>query len=411
MACGTEPMRIAERDRGMIIMRRAGKIRRKVLTAVLCAALCAALPAGPASAAFAAGPGETGAEAEAATSVLDDHVLEYGELAEAIRDGNPTMLASLKSYSDRIAQYQKARDDLKFQRIAVYDELKTAKDQDLAEKSSLQMEYETLSMAGERYKSMVESMQEISSTAQLRRTERSMVIAAQALMISYESLKHQENTMAKAVELYETGAELTRLRRQAGLASDTDVLTAENRLLTARTALANVQENLAEVYENLCYMVGQPGDGSLVIAAIPAPDESRIAGMDLAADTWKAIGNNAQLISDRHTKNGSTAHTQVRQMTIGQGEDQLTAKMKELYDAVLQKQSALRTAEVTLQKGQREKQNADLKYSAGLLDREAYLRQEQSWLDCSASYDAAQLALTNALDTYDWAVAGSVSLR
>ena len=55
--------------------------------------------------------------------------------------------------------------------------------------------------------------------------------------------------------------------------------------------------------------------------------------------------------------------------------------------------------------------NADLKYSAGLLDREAYLRQEQSWLDCSASYDAAQLALTNALDTYDWAVAGSVSLR
>ena len=107
-------------------MRRAGMIRRQALAAVLCAALGAALPAGlPASAAFAAGPGETGAEAEAAPSVLDDHVLEYGELAEAVRDGNPTMLASLKSYSDRIAQYQKARDDLKFQRVAVYDELKT----------------------------------------------------------------------------------------------------------------------------------------------------------------------------------------------------------------------------------------------------------------------------------------------
>ena len=393
-------------------MRRMGNIRRRALAAVLCAVLGTALPAGlPASAAFAAGPGETGAEAEAAPSVLDDHVLEYGELTEAIRDGNPTMLASLKSYSDRIDQYQKVRDDLKFQRVAVYDELKTAKYEDLTEKTSLQTEYETLSLAGDRYRSMVENMQEISSTAQLRRTERSMVIAAQALMISYESLKHQENTMAKALEFYETGAELTRVRRQAGLASDMDVLTAENRLLTARAALANVQENLAEVYENLCYMVGQPGDGSLAIAAIPAPDESRIAGIDLAADTWKAIGNNTQLISDRHTKNGSTAHAQVRQMTIGQGEDQLTAKMKELYDAVLQKQSALRTAEIALQKGQREKQNADLKYSAGLLDREAYLRQEQNWLDCSASYDAAQLALTNALDTYDWAVAGSVSLR
>ena len=103
-------------------MRRMGNIRRRALAAVLCAVLGTALPAGlPASAAFAAGPGETGAEAEAeaAPSVLDDHVLEYGELTEAIRDGNPTMLASLKSYSDRIDQYQKVRDDLKFQRVAV----------------------------------------------------------------------------------------------------------------------------------------------------------------------------------------------------------------------------------------------------------------------------------------------------
>ena len=98
-------------------------------------------------------------------------------------------------------------------------------------------------------------------------------------------------------------------------------------------------------------------------------------------------------------------------MTIAQGEDKMTAKMQELYDAVLQKQSALRTAELTLQKGQREKQNADLKYSAGLLDREAYLKEEQTWLERTASLDAARLALAEAMDDYDWAVLGFVSLR
>lgn len=387
-------------------MRKTG--RRKVLlaAAVLGAVMAAVLPA---SAALAAGPGEPAAEA--APSVLDDHILEYGELADAVKEGNPTTLAALKSYSDRIDTYQRARDELKFHKVAVYDDLKTAHENDAPEEGPLEAEYKILKSASARYHDMIENMQTVTSTASLRRTERSMVIAAQALMISHESLKHQERTMTKAAELYETALSFAQIRRQAGLASDVDVLTAQNRLLTARSALANVQENLAEVYANLCYMVGQPADGSLAIAPLPAPDESRISGMDLAADTWKAIGNNQELISERHTKNGSTAHTDVRQMTIAQGEDKMTAKTQELYDAVLQKQSALRTAELTLQKGQREKQNADLKYSAGLLDREAYLKEEQTWLERTASLDAARLALAEAMDDYDWAVLGFVSLR
>ena len=58
-----------------------------------------------------------------------------------------------------------------------------------------------------------------------------------------------------------------------------------------------------------------------------------------------------------------------------------------------------------------EKQNADLKYSAGLLDREAYLKEDQTWLERTASLDAARLALAEAMDDYDWAVLGFVSLR
>ena len=85
-------------------MRKTGRKKVLLAAAVLGAVMAAALPA---SAALAAGPGEPAAEA--APSVLDDRVLEYGELADAVKEGNPTMLAALKSYSDRIDTYQRAR--------------------------------------------------------------------------------------------------------------------------------------------------------------------------------------------------------------------------------------------------------------------------------------------------------------
>ena len=72
-------------------MRKTG--RRKVLlaAAVLGAVMAAVLPA---SAALAAGPGEPAAEA--APSVLDDHILEYGELADAVKEVRQRMRTTLR---------------------------------------------------------------------------------------------------------------------------------------------------------------------------------------------------------------------------------------------------------------------------------------------------------------------------
>lgn len=81
-------------------------------------------------------------------------------------------------------------------------------------------------------------------------------------------------------------------------------------------------------------------------------------------------------------------------------------RMKQLYEDVLLKKSELLTAQIAFQKAQGQKQNADVKYNAGLLNQEEYLTEEMNYISQTASYKAADLAFTQAADTYGWAVMG-----
>ena len=124
------------------------------------------------------------------------------------------------------------------------------------------------------------------------------------------------------------------------------------------------------------------------------------------ADTKKAIGNNLSLISSRGTKATSTAAKNNRNATVEEGEQNLTIQMKQLYENVLLKKSEFQAAQTAYQKAQGQKQNADIKYKAGLINQEEYLTEEMSYISQTASYKAADLAFTQAADTYGWAVMG-----
>ena len=261
------------------------------------------------------------------------------------------------------------------------------------------------------YRKMYENMTDYASQRSLRQVERQMTVAAQSLMISYESLRHQRDTLQKETELRRRQKDLAETKRAAGLVPDTAVLEAEASLLSAESRLSTAEDNLRSVYRNLCYMVGRPDDGSLVIEELPAPDPGRVSEMNLEVDTWKAIGNNTTLISQRRQNGGSsTKKTAVRLRTNAEGEQKLTAKMASLYEAVLQKQQEYNSAKTAWEKAQETKRVADLKASAGLTGAEEQLTAEMDFTSAEASFKAAELAFLQALDTYDWAVTGIVSL-
>lgn len=354
----------------------------------------------------------TDAEAAAAAAeVLADNVLSYDEVRTAIHNGSPTLTQALAKFNARIETYTNARDRLKFEQADAYDDYKTAYKDRAEDAAALKTEYAVYRNAAHMYKRMYDNMTSYSSMRTYRQMERQLTVAAQALMLSYESLRHQEAAMRKAEELYGKRYALMQTKRAAGLATDAEVTGAEAQYLSSRVELETVLANMADVYASLCYAVGRENDGSLVIAEITAPEGEVTASMDLAADTVKAVGNNSTLISRRHSNRGSaTTTTQVRMRTNAEGEQKMAAKMRQLYEDVLQKQGELETAGTAHAAAAREWQNAQLKYSAGLSDQGAYLEAEMAWLNGEAAYKAAQLALTQAYDTYRWAVEGVANL-
>ena len=352
------------------------------------------------------------AAAEKAAQVLSDNVLRYDELQDAVHNGNPSVAASLKNYNDRLDTYLDAMNAAVFEQWNAGTERHNARDNDdRASADSWDREYEIYKSSAAMYRKMYENMSDYASQRSLRQVERQMTVAAQSLMISYESLRHQRDTLKKETDLRRRQRELAETKRAAGLVPDTAVLEAEASLLSAESRLSTAEDNLRSVYRNLCYMVGRPDDGSLVIEELPVPDPGRVSEMNLEADTWKAIGNNTTLINQRRQNGGSsTKKTAVRLRTNAEGEQKLTAKMTSLYEAVLQKQQEYNSAKTAWEKAQETKRIADLKASAGLTGAEEQLTAEMDFASAEASFKAAELAFLQALDTYDWAVTGIVSL-
>lgn len=337
---------------------------------------------------------------------LQDNLLEYSELYTLISRYNPTIEQSLTNFNQSLESYADAWADLKFgQNSAVTDKQNAKRDGDTENYVYYIQEEAIYKSASSMYKKMYDSMKKASDKS-IRSMTRQLTVAAQSLMMSYETLSLQKNTVEKQVEVYEKALSLEKTKQAAGMSTAADVLEKENQLLSAKSSLSSLEESLTSTYSSLCLMVGRDTDSGLVICEIPAADLSRADNMDLEADTKKAIGNNSSLISSRSTKATSTAAKNNRNASVEEGEQNLTIQMKQLYENVLLKKSELLAAQTAFQKAQGEKQNADIKYKAGLLSQEEYLTEEMNYISQTASYKAADLAFTQAADTYGWAVMG-----
>nr|WP_289707229.1 TolC family protein [Enterocloster clostridioformis] len=379
--------------------------------AAFLALMYSAVAAFPAAAA-AGGPGGTEQEelylGEEANARLKDNVLEYGELQDMIRISNPTVLETADSYNRKMQDYEDAWATMKLYQGRADSDKEEAQDsgnmEDYAYYASQEATYRS---AASSYNKMIDSMQTQSGTSSQRQVERQMTIAAQSLMISYETLRQQEDMLMKMYELYETQYNLALVKEQTGMATATEVLDLQNQVLSCQASMAEVRENMDSIYDKLCLMLGRDTDGSFTIAPIPAPDLARIGDMNLETDTVKAIGNNYTLINSRHSmKVDSTSSSIQKLRTMEDGEQKLTVEMKRLYEDVLHKKESLERTQTGYEKASLGRQQADVKYAAGLIGRDEYLMEELQFIQKEGDYKAAQLAQQQAMDTYDWGVLG-----
>ena len=402
-------------------MRRKNQILALGLAAVLTAA-----SAVPAFAGYA--PTGPGAEPEpekydaATLSKLQDNVLEYDELALRVREYNPNISEAWRKYGESKEDYQNMLTELE----STYDDsmdnidavLKPLKQ---AEKLMPQLKGTVKQMSSlSGYHSLVQGIRDTvtnwdtskRNTSQIRQYEKQVISGAQSAMIGYNTIVDNKATLETMVDLYQKQCDMYQRMAALGLANQTDVVSAQTSLIGAKSQLASLQSQQDSVYRTLCLLLGYDTDSGVEIRNLPDFDMSRLDGMNLKADTKKAIGNNYTLIGQRTSAKGETnAQIAARLNTIEEGEQKLTIEMQRLYQDVLDKKAAYEAAMTGYEAAEKSNGAAQRQYQNGLLSEMQYVGTQISYNQKKAAKESAELDLWTAMNAYDWGIEGLAAVE
>ena len=403
-------------------MRRKNQILALGLAAVLTAA-----SAVPAFAGYA--PTGSGAEPEpekydaATLSKLQDNVLEYDELALRVREYNPNISEAWRKYGESKEDYQNMLTELE----STYDDsmdnidavLKPLKQ---AEKLMPQLKGTVKQMSSLKsgYHSLVQGIRDTvtnwdtskRNTSQIRQYEKQVISGAQSAMIGYNTIVDNKATLETMVDLYQKQCDMYQRMAALGLANQTDVVSAQTSLIGAKSQLASLQSQEDSVYRTLCLLLGYDTDSGVEIRNLPDFDMSRLDGMNLEADTKKAIGNNYTLIGQRTSAKGETnAQIAARLNTIEEGEQKLTIEMQRLYQDVLDKKAAYEAAMTGYEAAEKSNGAAQRQYQNGLLSEMQYVGTQISYNQKKVAKESAELDLWTAMNAYDWGIEGLAAVE
>ena len=403
-------------------MRRKNQILALGLAAVLTAA-----SAVPAFAGYA--PTGPGAEPEpekydaATLSKPQDNVLEYDELALRVREYNPNISEAWRKYGESKEDYQNMLTELE----STYDDsmdnidavLKPLKQ---AEKLMPQLKGTVKQMSSLKsgYHSLVQGIRDTvtnwdtskRNTSQIRQYEKQVISGAQSAMIGYNTIVDNKVTLETMVDLYQKQCDMYQRMAALGLVNQTDVVSAQTSLIGAKSQLASLQSQEDSVYRTLCLLLGYDTDSGVEIRNLPDFDMSRLDGMNLEADTKKAIGNNYTLIGQRTSAKGETnAQIAARLNTIEEGEQKLTIEMQRLYQDVLDKKAAYEAAMTGYEAAEKSNGAAQRQYQNGLLSEMQYVGTQISYNQKKAAKESAELDLWTAMNAYDWGIEGLATVE
>lgn len=376
---------------------------KQISACCLAAVLAAAAPTGTAW----AGSPEFARSAEE-WAKLRDNVMEYDELAGLIHEYNVTVQNNQRDYnekknktSDEIAQdYRDAADAVRSS-MSGDDSPQAIMQDSMAEAQALSLEQQA--------DDNVEDSEIFKMTYD--QTEATLVSNAQTNMISYHQKARDLDLKKKNRELLAATYDSVVLKMNHGMATQMDVLTAQENLQNADAAILTAESDLENTRQKLCVMLGWRYDASPEIREIPSVDLNRIQSMDPAADKAKALENNYTLrINKKKLANSSNnSKKESLQMTIDDNIQRIGSSVDSAYKNVIQSQTAYQQAAVSLEVASKNMEAAERKMQIGTLSRLDYLNQQYAYLQAQVAMEDASMALFQAVESYDWNIDGLAS--
>ena len=350
---------------------------------------------------------ETSEEENIPKELLEDNILEYREIPGRIENYNTTYLNARSSIYSGYMSFDAAR-ELAAEANEVMEDALDVKDDDMdAETRAL---YESYKKTAQAMRKQAQQMtnDELPSAAkrQLSSAKKNLTKVVQNLLITYETTEAQTAVADKNAELSQAMLESKQRMAGMGMASEEDVLTAMQTLQQAQSGAKQAHDGLQNLRQNILVLLGWNHDAEITFAPIGEPDLNRLAAMDLEQDTKAAIGANAELYSLRQTAAKGAVNRSIKERNVSQAQQNVELQMQKLYTSVISKKQAYDAAASEFAAASQTMAAADRKNSMGMMGKLEYLGAQVSYLNSKAGYTGASLALTKAMEDYDWAVKG-----
>lgn len=388
---------------------------------------------------------------EATWARLRDNVMEYDELQMLVEEYNPSYMNNQVAYKDgksdddaeQIRQdimesaddmYSQAEDyrDRADSLLEVADSLQAvSKDQanailkgaGISSVSSLMSAYSAMVFGAAMLDNSALKQQLSADSSytdsemrkiQYLKNQTGLIVSTQGLYNSYNQLNNSIGVIEKNIEILQAVYESVQRQAANGTATQSDVLMAKKNIQSLQATYTQSQSSLASVKQQLCMMTGWQYDAQPEIQGVPAADVNRIALMNPDVDKQAALDNNYDLKYNRRAygnMSGGSTDKKNMERTLKNMEEKIVASLKNLYNDVLQKQTAFELAEAELATETTKMETAERKYQQGAISRLEYIQQQASFMGKQIDVQTADAALFQSMETYDWAVKGYMSLQ
>lgn len=334
---------------------------------------------------------------------LRDNVLEYGELEDLIHEYNPTVQNNIETYNKTMKGVD--YDDYSRQYLLQAEEYDREAGDATDDVSTITAE---LNAAQARNKAAIDEKDGITVSWENELAEKKLVQQAQSTMNSYYQLQQQLTAAQKSRELTEANVNATKNRQAVQMATQADVLAAQQSLEDADAQILSLTNQIETARKKLITMTGWKQDAKPEIKAMPEVDFDRLASFNPTADLAKAQENDYTLkIDTRQAANVTNGSNQkIYAQNVANDTQQIGVALNTAYQSVQQAKSAYDEAVLNLEVSQRSMTKASTQYQVGSISRLEYLQAESSFVAAQTGLEVKRLALLQAMEDYSWIVKG-----
>lgn len=386
---------------------------------------------------------------EATWARLQDNTMEYDELSLLVEEYNPNYQNEQASYNDTKNDDDAAeiRKDAKNSADDMYDSAEDLRDQaedlsdqadDLSDQAEAAREAGNVALAAQLQAGAASYMAGyaplMSAAAMTQnsalksdifadssyvdsdmrkikhiKNQKGIVVSTQNLFNSYNQLRVNADLIQKNVEVMEAAANAVQTQASIGMATQADVLKAQKNLQSIKSTQTETLSSLETLRQNLCMMTGWSYNAQPEIKEVPQADLAAIDQINLEADRQKALENNYDLQYSRRALNNmqeNSTDKKNQERTVKNLEQSISASMTNLYNDIQQKKIAWQLAQAELATEQQSMSATETKRGLGMVSDLEYLQAQSSFLGKQIAEKTANMALFQAVETYNWAVNG-----